>query len=191
MNRENATFASSNVDGDWEHDACIHYCGFDWPMVADGFTEAANVLAYKAQEQSHFLDSLIYPIAFNFRHAVELRLKIACFRANAIYRTVKLPPSGHDLSKLWAQLKPDVIKRFANDPDYPRIAEIEDILGDLVDFDATSTNFRYPTDRKGLTSLPGVTNINIPRLQDRLNLLLNLLQTIGDVFDSDWDALNG
>jgi len=155
-------------------------------MIAEGFRNAANVLVFQSQDDESFLDSLVYPIAFNYRHAMELKLKSALLLASLLERKPKQPPATHDLDRLWQKLKPHVVARFASEPDYPRIPEIEDVLADFVAVDSNSFAFRYATDRKGNATLKGLSDVNVTMLQERANLLYGLLDVIGGVFDGDW-----
>jgi len=46
-----------------------------WDAYASGYLEAANLLVEKALETGQRTDTLIYPVAFLYRHYLELRLK--------------------------------------------------------------------------------------------------------------------
>ena len=185
--RYNKTFKSNKTFGpremDYEHTACIDYLGLDWSMFAEGYRKAANLLANTVQGDRGSVDDLVYPIAFNFRHAIELQLKLCCFLAFWLYGPKQSHPTGHDLDVLWQGLKPHVVTRFIDSPDYPCIPEIEEILGDFIEFDKASFNARYPTDLKGHPSLPDFSLINIAQLQERANRLLVLLQAIEGALD--------
>jgi hypothetical protein len=72
--------------------ACVNYLdGLD-PMEAAcwGYREAAEVLLAEVMERGGTLDTLIYPIVFNWRHYVELRLKIIYLVRHAMYEDAKL-----------------------------------------------------------------------------------------------------
>ena len=165
--------------------ACIGYAQAE--MIAEGFRDAANVLAFQALEDESFLDTLIYPIAFSFRHAFELKLKSALWLSSLIENRPKQPEPTHDLSKLWRKLKPYVESRFVSDPGYPRIPEIEEILNDFQAVDS-GFSFRYATDKQGNANLQELSNVDIELLQRRANLLYSLLKQIEGVFGGDWSG---
>ncbi|TWU24873.1 hypothetical protein Pla52o_11680 [Novipirellula galeiformis] len=172
------SFDSANI-------ACIGYAQAE--LIAEGFRDAANILAFQALENESSLDTLIFPIAFSFRHAFELKLKTALLLSSLIENCPKLPEMSHDLSMLWRRLKPHVESRFVSHPEYPRIPEIEEILKDFQTVDSGFL-FRYATDPKGIANLQRLPNVDIELLQRRANLLYSLLDQIEGVFDGDWSG---
>lgn len=185
MNQQNPNDTFGPRDADFEHNACLGYTGFEIRIIADGFRSGANILADHARENDSRLDELIYPIAYNFRQAIELTLKACLLLAHRLFQPQSKQPSGHDLNELWHDLKPWVERRFMNDPDYAQIPKIEEILNDFVSVDPTSMSFRYATNKRGRPLLDRLPNINVVQLQERANSLLSLLNTIEGALNTD------
>ena len=61
--------------GDWQHSACLGWAPNKWDAYAVGYKDAADIVVEKATTTGRGLDTLVYPIAFLYRHYLELRLK--------------------------------------------------------------------------------------------------------------------
>ena len=55
-------------DNDPQTDAWINWALTGWDAYASGYLEAANLLVEKALETGQRTDTLIYPVAFLYRH---------------------------------------------------------------------------------------------------------------------------
>ena len=93
MALSNTTFSGGNPT--WAN-ACVGENGFPgyWEY-AKGFSQAAAILIHTALQRrglEHSVDELVYPVCFNMRHSVELRLKGAISELIAIqdYRSISL-----------------------------------------------------------------------------------------------------
>lgn len=113
------------------------------------------------------VDELIYPICFNMRHSIELRLKgaieeiikISKLRSINIYFDLA---GSHDIGNIWRFFKSESEKLDI------RIAKIniklDQTINDIADVDATGQTFRYSIDKdsqKHLIDLGGVINCRI------------------------------
>ena len=96
------------------------------------------------------LDSLIYPLVFNSRHAVESYLKgIYCNYANATEAEFKdyLNNCGHNLSQAWSMVKPYLKKGKKHIGSTINIGVLEHYIRELNKFDSNSMVMRYPIDK--------------------------------------------
>lgn len=167
-----------------------------------GFSSAALELIRSAKESSEFrthLDFLVYPICFNMRHAVELRLKkwwkdlgmLASKREVKLkqHRDAKvakdrslrgkLDPfptideaSTHDLSKLW-----NLVTEYASviDSRFSKLIPLLDpYIQDIADIDPTGQTFRYPASNDSQVHLAETPLINIRILELRFTMLFKL-----------------
>ena len=127
----------------------------DWGLYILGYQEATNLLiehTASGKEQ----DTLIYPILFNARQAIELGLKEIIRLADRLLNlddpSYSSPsPWGHQLRPLWDEAKDriarveDSLDTGAFDDHYHRSAiEFERLLHQLDSADPGSFNFRYP-----------------------------------------------
>ncbi|MEZ8311094.1 transcriptional regulator [Vibrio splendidus] len=167
-----------------------------------GFSSAALELIRAARESSEFrthLDFLVYPICFNMRHAVELRLKkwwkdlgiLATKREVQLkqYRDAKVAKdrslrgrlmpfpiideaSTHDLSKLWSLISeyaPIIDSRFEK-----LVPLLDPYIKDIADIDPTGQTFRYPASNNSQVHLAETPLINIRILELRFTMLFKI-----------------
>ena len=171
---------------------------------AIGFSSAALELIKATQESKELrnhLDFLVYPICFNMRQSVELRLKkwwkdlsiLASARivklkeyrdskvANDRSLRGKLEPfptideaSTHDLSKLWlliSEYAPIIDSRFSK-----IVPLLDSYIKDISDIDPTGQTFRYPASNDSQVHLENSPLINIKILELRFEVLAELLE---------------
>ncbi|MEQ6494586.1 hypothetical protein [Pseudomonas aeruginosa] len=131
-----------------------------------GFSQAANVLikvVLQGRGLEFNVDDLIYPVCFNMRHSVELRLKGAIEELDDIVKkrggSVEFDFStSHDLGKIWG-----FFKAASESLDY-RFRSInkliEPTIEDIANIDATGQTFRYPVSNESQKHLTDVSLIN-------------------------------
>lgn len=134
-----------------------------------GYFEAVRALL----ESRRSPDTMLYPIVFLFRHAVELSLKQLAvdlsFYAGIDYR----PPKNHDVAKLWkrvVKLVPDcIIDRYpSSEWGNVDIADVDAIITELVDFDPGGVSFRYAADEHGRHEHPALPTVSYKALTDAM-----------------------
>jgi len=169
MTRGNTTFGGG--DPTWAN-ACVGNNGFPgyWEY-ATGFSLAANILIDKvlqARGLNYSVDKLVYPVCFNMRHSVELRLKGAISELMSIEdsrgRKIEFDLVGsHDIGNIWQFF---VEKSGSIDDRYIAInARLEKKIIDITEIDATGQTFRYPLDTESQKHLVGVAVINFVNLK--------------------------
>jgi len=185
----NSTFRGGEPD--WAN-ACVGQNGMpDYFDYAQGYSSAANLLIKSVLEDEGFeysVDKFVYPICFNMRHSIELRLKgvvgylekISAFRVPLGAFDLK---SSHDLGRIWCYIKREsqkLDKRFSL-----FIAILDDRILDVANIDSTGQTFRYPVDNDQSKHLVDVSSINIKILSDRFVSLECML----DNFEAFCDEL--
>lgn len=199
------TYASINRVRGLNHDHA-HF------LISEGYREASKILLGNIMESEQrdwlAIDSLIYPILFNFRHYLEITIK-ATTRNYYI-----MTPGGfcddvgfmseHSLVKLWMALKPHLHESYGHEsygestPERETIEAAQALLQEFDRYDAGSYTFRYPY-AKGKAhetlkyAVPPLT-INLDNLRDmfekciyyfdsiywRSAEMLDVFQTIGE-----------
>lgn len=148
VTRKNTTFIGG--DPTWAN-ACVGGNGFPgyWDY-AKGFSQAATVLIdliLSGRGLEHSVDEMVYPVCFNMRHSVELRLKGAISELILIEerrgRDLRFDFAGsHDIGKIWGFFRE---KALGVDDRYePIVSRIDTKITDIAEVDATSQTFRYP-----------------------------------------------
>lgn len=119
-----------------------------------GFKKASDELIEHLAEEgapSHLTDALVYPIVYNYRHYIELRLKNQIWRLSGFPMDDSSSPRGvvgHDLLQLWTTLRGLLEKQYGEDrngeirflENYEKIHARIQVLHEL---DAGSLSFRY------------------------------------------------
>lgn len=149
---------------------------------ASGFAAAANALldsAIATQGIELTVDTLVYPVCFTMRHAIELFLKSAAVDLIRIgeMRGVGLPSfsdkESHDLGVIWRYVKGHALTTDE------RLAEIvrglDEYVLDVAAMDASGQVFRYPFDLENKKYLTKIGIINFLVLKVRFNEVERLL----------------
>ena len=121
--------------------------------IIEGYRETTNLLLEKIVEANDNdwlkIDSLIYPLLFNFRHYLEVIIKDT-IRYHRIYkREIFSNETGfvkeHSLIKLWNELKPYLQENYAHiDTNQTDLKAVENLLTEFNTIDNGSYSFRYP-----------------------------------------------
>lgn len=152
---------------------------------AEGFASAANALLDNAIADQGInlpVDTLVYPVCFTMRHAIELFLKKVAEDITEIgtHRGVVVPVfnqvSSHDLGLIWSYVKTQALA--TDERLIEQVKKLDEFITDFADIDATGQVFRYPSDldnKKHLTSL-GIINFVV--LKSRFNQIQPLLESL-------------
>lgn len=146
---------------------------------ADGFADAAIILIDNAIETLD-VDDQIYPICFNMRHSVELRLKHQIERLKLIRPEISLndfnSAGSHDIGIIWDYFKE---KSQLFDSRFDKVvSEINGCVKDIAEVDPTGQTFRYPLSNESVKHLVNVAIINVVRLKDSFTILRERLDNL-------------
>jgi hypothetical protein len=149
-------------------------------MIADSFKEVADMAVNGVElgPRPNTLDGFLHPIAYLYRHYIELKLK------NVLRGGIRLGEitvsndimHGHSLHKLWNCFRQLVVKMQMGN-DLAPLDNTERIVMQFHDMDRSGQAFRYTTDRDGkpfLEKLP--ENVGLMHLRDvmaKVHRLLN------------------
>lgn len=184
VKRQNQTFVCAEPS---HLNACVGENGNpNYVQYAIGFSQAANLLIDQVivDDIKYPVDDFIYPVCFNMRHSVELRLKGAI---SELQRLEKIAgknldfdlAGSHDIGRIWDFFK---TKSESFDVRYRAINQkIEPTVLDIADIDATGQTFRYPVSTESQKHLVEVGNINFVVLKERFNSLEAHLDTLLDL----------
>ena len=106
---------------------------------------------------------LIYPILFNYRHAIELAMKWIIFMYGG-YSTVQSDNyKHHNLWNLWRLCKKIIVELGSDDEAIPVVGQI---IKDFHDLDGSGQSFRYAYSENGtVVELPRY-RIDLPHIRD-------------------------
>lgn len=144
-------------------------------LYAAGYREAASVLVGHIESRRRHQDALVYPILFLYRQYLELKLKSLIRDVRGLLENPGRVPQTHKIDELWNTCRPLLLEiEPKGDKELQRI---DALITEFSRIDPTSTAFRYPEDRSGGASLPGVSRINLRHVRD-------LMEDGADLFDA-------
>jgi hypothetical protein len=163
---------------DWDNNACVNCYGVSIDLYSRGYKEAADLLVEHVMATHSSQDSLVYPIAFLYRHHLELDLKGLLMMCKQIQNGRAKCPVHHNIECLWSEVRSSFAQIC---PDYPDdLAAIEPDLREFIQIDPNATTFRYPASKSGRASLPcDIKLINIRHLKETLRSLSERLSALG------------
>ena len=162
---------------------------------AEGYRRAAETLTKSLRRRRGFLNCEALPVVFLYRHAFELSLKHAIYKAaeyadyaDSSNLEARLH-NDHNLRRL-AGIVVDSLKRLFSDDLYlqkllPRITATS---CELADLDASSYVSRYPIDTIGHPSTDAIQFVNLRLFARHMSSLLEEMDTLNVYLDNITDT---
>lgn len=155
--------------------ACVGENGgpYDLFDYSCGYFEATGILLKGIEDDSTWIDLLIYPACLNFRHSIELYLKYLISQlAVASGRSVSFKPN-HSLQENWE------IARGLFGPAKVTVSEsdlvkMSTVIGCVMEIDGRGETFRYPETLKGDPTISGWSLINVGVLREHLEATFSI-----------------
>lgn len=173
MNRKyknNKTFASGP---NLLLNSCVGDNGLIDTSYFDGYEQSVKVLYKKILKDTHYLDTLIFPMLFCARHSIELFLKNSITKIGQIRDDLDIDLTNvyntHDISKLWEKYREysmyfDIRLKLFVDELYP-------LISDYFEVDLTGQTFRYQYTKENNIHLQETPLINIERFYKKFKIL--------------------
>jgi hypothetical protein len=151
---------------------------------AKGFSQAATILidlVLRERGLEHPVDEMVYPVCFNMRHSVELRLKGAISELTLIEKArchdLQFDFAGsHDIGNIWSFFAEKA--RAVDDRYEPIIGRLDRRITDIAEVDATGQTFRYPLDTESQKHLVDISIINFVILKHSFSELETALDDL-------------
>jgi hypothetical protein len=181
---------------DGPHYELAHIMPLAWrtrAVMPAAYAEAARELTKVALE-GRLADTLVFPIIYLYRHAIELHLKSAIREGFFLYRDAAgadlAKPSRqeqHDLCALWRIARALVEALDQDNAEAEFLDRMEVVIDELGQMDDKSTLFRY-ADAKVEEKIGGTLNLaelarGLEELLDNLESMLSWLDYLNDVRD--------
>ena len=148
--------------------------------IWDGNMRAGAILVSACEEDSYECSILIYPVLFNYRHAIELAMKWV-IRMYGCYSTVPIDGyEHHNLWKLWHLCKKIIVEVGSEDKAIP---VVEQVIKDFHDLDSSGQTFRYPKTKAGIPMALPDYPIDLPRLRDVMQGLAHFFNGVDAQLD--------
>lgn len=167
---------------------------FSFVSISDGYWDSAKILLGKMISDSckiSVIDTLIYPLFFNYRHSIEAYLKALFFNhgnhMNEERR--KFLKCGHNLQSLWSNLRPTLDAGKKHVGSSVDLDAIEHYVKEINKFDPDSMVMRYPI-RKDLTNNKRRQyRVDFIHFGERMDELCNSLRQIDYDISNQMDEL--
>jgi hypothetical protein len=148
-------------------------------LYAVGYLRAGDILVDYILQNGHYMSTLVFPIVFNYRQYIELRLKEIIWSGRTLHDQGGRYPLNHNIADLWSTAKQLLNltseNTAENREDY---VLVETLLADFAKVDAASDAFRFPEDRDGKRHLEGVGQIDTPHIKEVMNKVSFVLDSI-------------
>ena len=125
---------------------------FSFLTISDGYWESAKILLERMEKESNnfaVVDSLVYPLFFNYRHSIETYLKLLFFKYGEQTELARCDflELGHDLQNLWANLRPHLNKGKKHVGSVINLNAMEHYIKSINGFDPDSMMMRYSIEK--------------------------------------------
>lgn len=159
------------VESEWN--ACIGRQG-DEENYVDGYIEAAMELASAVLEKKLYgkRDTLVMPILYNARHALELSLKFTINKLHKMGVTKVAPRKSHDIVSHWKLLQ---ASELGDEALREYVTALDPFVTSLSQIDDDGQELRYPENRAGQKSLAGRSLANIEVIRASLDALCKVI----------------
>lgn len=168
----------------WEGNGALSFA-----TISDGYWEAAKIILREMDSNIHkieIIDTLIYPLFFNYRHSIETYLKALFFNHGNHTDEEKqiFLKKGHDLQSLWSHLRPTLAAGKKHVGSSVNLIAIEDYIKEINKFDPDSMVMRYPVSKDLKNNKEHQYRIDFIHFGNSMNKLCNDLRQI------DYDISN-
>lgn len=167
---------------------------FSFVLISDGYWDSAKILLGKMISDSRkiaVIDTLIYPLFFNYRHSIEAYLKALFFNHgnHTDEERQKFLKCGHNLQSLWSNLRPTLDAGKKHVGSSVNLDAIEHYIKEINKFDPDSMMMRYPI-RKDLKNNKGRQyRVDFIHFGERMDELCNSLRQIDYDISNQMDEL--
>jgi hypothetical protein len=160
---------------DWWHNACVGQHGVTWELYATGYKDAADSLTERIFETRQHADFLVYPIAFLYRHYLELRLKEIILTGQELLDHRPDLEHVHRLDALWRSARKILEAVWPGSP-AEDLDAVENCIRQFSNVDPQSMSFRYPATKDGKPTISNLEHINIRNLYEVMGRISSLLE---------------
>ena len=156
---------------------------FSFFTISDGYWDSAKILLEKMKEECNnfaIVDSLIYPLFFNYRHSIETYLKLLFFKYGEQTEQARCNflELGHDLQNLWGNLRPYLNKGKKHVGISINLNAIEHYIKSINSFDSDSMIMRYPVEKNLETNKRHEYHFDFINFGERMNELCDSLRQL-------------
>jgi hypothetical protein len=153
----NANHSLAKPDPNWTLNSCLGWSKDRPTSRIMGYREAADLIFRSLSEDRGGRDTLVYPLVFMWRHAIELQLKNIVERGQIVLGEPATYPKHHGLEETW-KMAIKVIGALQEE-DQGEIENVTNVIEELCALDPDSTGFRYHEKKNGQPTLHGAPEL--------------------------------
>jgi hypothetical protein len=144
----------------------------------EGYRRAAVALYDYAVESRSSPEYMLFPIAFAWRHYLEIALKDIIAAGRELAGEVWGYPKGHHILDLWREAHPHINE--LGDPAAPELANVENNIREFDRIDFGGDGFRYPLNLAGTVPSLGnaPANVNLRVLHEAMDAIAMFLSAV-------------
>lgn len=167
---------------------------FSFETISDGYWEAAKIILREMDsniQKIEIIDTLIYPLFFNYRHSIETYLKALFFNHGNHTDEEKqiFLKKGHNLQSLWSNLRPTLNAGKKHVGSSVNLIAIEDYIKEINQFDPDSMVMRYPVSKDLKNNKGRQYRIDFMHFGKSMDKLCNNLRLIGYDISNQMDEI--
>lgn len=178
---------------DFNSRACLNFTQKTWYLYAYSYADAAKALAKEVINTGRHQDTRIYPIIYLYRHSVELFLKLNVRQCQKLLietpETNEKTLDGHDLRKLWNELK-NKLSYIQPNP-APEFSYIDEIVHDFSILDQICKySERYPEGKSAESkSFEGISHLSISNISSHFDKAIEFFDCISTWLSEIYDNM--
>lgn len=154
-------------------------------LYSEGYKEAARILYKFCQENPFYNQSIIYPLVFNYRQFIELRVKELIIMGYKYLDDSEGDfPDEHNLLKLWNIYRNKILPNIDRNIESEMLNNVERIICEFSAEDPKSMSFRYPVTRRP-DRKPSLNRVSID-----LENFRNVIEKVIYFFDWQWEMIS-
>jgi hypothetical protein len=166
------------ASADWQYNACLKTFGRPNPSYyISGFKLAGETIFESITEKRHEVDTLVYPLVFNYRQYIELSLKDIIMLCRGFLDIEEKEPFGHEFSKLWPKCRQLLERCYPKEP-RDEINIIEKHLERFTQVDPRSTAFRYGSVDDKTEEFLDIERLNVRNLHEVVSRIGGFLDSV-------------
>jgi hypothetical protein len=156
-------------------------------FMGSGYMHAGAILIERCLADPRCAHELIYPILFNYRHALELEIKWV-LNTYGRFADIQNFERNHNLTQLWKACR-QVIEEVGGPSQDGSLEAVEHIVLEFHALDPASFAFRYSTDKKG-KPVPLPQSVDLKNIRDVMEGVENFFQGVDGQLDHNSSAID-
>lgn len=160
-----------------------------WTAYAESYKRVADAAVRLHLRERRPDATVMYPVAFMYRHYVELQLKNIIRLGHALHGRHDTVPMTHRLDQLWRQARA-TLREVWPKGDAETLDAAEGCIKDFERMDPNSVAFRYAAGADGREYLEDVDALDLRHLSKVMNKLGTFFESCIGAMDMYFDAMN-